>query len=176
MTQTTENTVSNNSIVVCVFIATGLYLLSHCLAMIRGHGKHTTAAELLKVGFSLQSATNWYKENNSAQDCCHSVHEPEAWKTSFLAPLFQGWHTTNKIVLEGGVDSSSWEQGPVVGYRTQSNELLAFIKYRTFLFTWRITSQLLKNNCAPCSKFIVLVIFWFYIYKQYFQLRGHVVA
>jgi hypothetical protein len=40
MTQTTENTVSNNSsIVVCVFIATEMYLLRHCLAMIRGHGK-----------------------------------------------------------------------------------------------------------------------------------------
>jgi hypothetical protein len=51
MTQTTENTVSNNSsIVVYVFIATGMYLLSHCLAM----ESRLTAAELLKLMFSLQ--------------------------------------------------------------------------------------------------------------------------
>jgi hypothetical protein len=32
-----ENCVSNNSsTVACVFIATGMYLLSHCLGMIRG--------------------------------------------------------------------------------------------------------------------------------------------
>jgi hypothetical protein len=87
----------------------------------------------------------------------------------------QGWHTTNKIISEGEVDSSSSEQGPVVGYSIQSNELLGFIKYGTFLITWRINSQLLKN-CAPLNKFIVLVIFWFYIHKQYFQLLGHMVA
>jgi apolipoprotein N-acyltransferase len=67
-----------NSIVVCVFIATGMYLLSYCLAMIRGHGKQANSSELLKV-FSLQPNPNSYKENNSAQD--HSVQEPETWKT-----------------------------------------------------------------------------------------------
>jgi hypothetical protein len=82
--------------------------------------------------------------------------------TTILVFRVQEWHTTNKMISEGGVDSSSSEQGPVVGYRIQSNELLNFIKYKSFLITWRITSQLLKN-CAPCSKFIVLVIFWFYI-------------
>jgi hypothetical protein len=51
MTQTTENTMSNNSsIVVCVFIATGMYLLSHCLAMIRGHGKQANSSGTLEAG------------------------------------------------------------------------------------------------------------------------------
>jgi hypothetical protein len=50
MIQTTENTVSNNSsIVVCVFIATGMYLLSHCLA-IRGHGKQANSGRTVEGG------------------------------------------------------------------------------------------------------------------------------
>jgi hypothetical protein len=50
MTQTTENTVSNNSIAVCAFIATGMYLLSHCLAMIRGHGKQANNSGTVEAG------------------------------------------------------------------------------------------------------------------------------
>jgi hypothetical protein len=49
MTQTTENTVSNNSIV-CVFISTGMYLLSHCLAMIMGHGKQANSSRTVEAG------------------------------------------------------------------------------------------------------------------------------
>jgi hypothetical protein len=37
------------------------------------------------------------------------------------------------MISEGGVDSSSSEQGPVVGYHIQRSELFGFIKYRTFL-------------------------------------------
>jgi hypothetical protein len=98
------------------------------------------AAELLEVMVSLQPNPNSYKENNSAQDRCHSVQGPETLKTSFLVPLFQlsefrGDIQQTKIISESGVDSSSSEQGPVVGYRIQSNELLGFIEYRTFLIT-----------------------------------------
>jgi hypothetical protein len=42
--------VSNNSIVVCVFIATGMYLLRHCLAMIRGHGKQANSSRTVEAG------------------------------------------------------------------------------------------------------------------------------
>jgi hypothetical protein len=52
MTQTTENAVSNNSVVVCVLIATGMYLLSHCLAIIRGHGKQANSSGTAEGGVS----------------------------------------------------------------------------------------------------------------------------
>jgi hypothetical protein len=67
-----------------------------------------TAAELLKVGFSLQPNPNSYKENNSGQDLV-------------------------TVCNKQGLDSSRSEQGPVVGYCIQSNELLGFITYTSFL-------------------------------------------
>jgi hypothetical protein len=42
-----------------------MYLLSHCLAMIRGHEKQANRAELLKVMFSLQPNPNSYMEKDS---------------------------------------------------------------------------------------------------------------
>jgi hypothetical protein len=152
--------VSNKFSIVLVFIATGMYLMSHCLALIRGHGKQANSSTTVVTGQSHCARTRDVEDLN--------------FGSTILAFWVQGWHTPNKMI-SGGVDSSSSEQGPVMGYCIQSNELLGFIKYRSFLITWRITSQLLKN-CAPCSKFIVLVIFWFYIDKQYFQLLGHMVA
>jgi hypothetical protein len=86
MTQTTENTVPNNSIAVCVFIATGMYLLS--LAMIRGHGKQANSSGSLEAGvFSADQPKVIQGKQLSAQD--HCVQEPETWKISFMAPLFQ---------------------------------------------------------------------------------------
>jgi hypothetical protein len=168
MTQTTENIVSNNSIVVCVFIATGMYLMSRCLAMIRGHGKLANSSWTVEAVFSAAQPKTQCAWTRDLEDLNSGP--------TILAFRVQGWHTTNKMISKGGVDSSSSEQEPVVGYRIQSNDLLGFIKCRTFLITWRITSQLLKNNCAPCSRFIVLVIFLSYIHKQYFQLLVHMAA
>jgi hypothetical protein len=53
-----------------------------------------TAAELLKLEFSLQLNPNSYKENKSllrtvVTGQSVSVQEPETWKTSILAPLFR---------------------------------------------------------------------------------------
>jgi hypothetical protein len=41
---------NNSSIVACVFIATGMYLLSYCLAMIRGHGKQANSSRTVQAG------------------------------------------------------------------------------------------------------------------------------
>jgi hypothetical protein len=41
---------NNSSIVVCVFIATGMNLLSHCLAIIRGHGKQANSSGTVEGG------------------------------------------------------------------------------------------------------------------------------
>jgi hypothetical protein len=69
MTWTTEIIVSNNSSIASVFVATGMYLLSHCLTMIKGiykdtHEESRLTEELLKV-FSMWSDLKSYKEKSS---------------------------------------------------------------------------------------------------------------
>jgi hypothetical protein len=60
------------------------------MPMIRGHGKHANSCGIVEGGVSLQPNPNSYKESNSAQDRCHSVQEPETWKTSFWLSDFRG--------------------------------------------------------------------------------------
>jgi hypothetical protein len=103
-----------------------------------------TAAELLKLVFSPRPTKNHIRKTYSllrtvvtGQSQCARTRDLEdliSGPTILAFSEFRGDITTNKII-SGGVVSSSSEQGPVVGYHIQSNELLGFTKYRTFLIT-----------------------------------------
>jgi hypothetical protein len=88
--------------------------------------------ELLKLVFSLHLNPNSYKENNSLlrtavidQSQCSRTRDMEHLISDPTISAFrvQGCPTSNKMISEGDVDSSSSEQEPAVGYRLQSNEL-----------------------------------------------------
>jgi hypothetical protein len=81
------------------------------------------AAELLKLVFSLQPNPNSYKEDNSAQDRCHSVQEPETWKTSFRLSEFRG-----------DIQQTRWSQKVVWIHLAQNKDQWWAIVYKVMNF------------------------------------------